>query len=276
LEHEGSRGLIRRHALASFFAVAYGLSGVAFLLLVPRALVGNPPPSGLALGLFPIMVIGVGLAGVALTAICDGRAGLRALGTRLDPRRALSPWLVAALVPPIAILAVLGVLSTLVSPAFTVGFFPLGFAFGVPAGLFEELGWTGFAFPRMAAWGGAFRAAIALGIIWGVWHLPEVDFLGAASPHGGAWPAFFAAFVFALTVLRVLIAWVYVHTSSIVLAQLIHASSTGFLVALSPAGVSPMQEAVWYAGYGVALLIIVLVVVQRGGFSTSNGADPRP
>jgi hypothetical protein len=67
----------------------------------------------------------------------------------------------------------------------------------------------------------------------------------------------------AMTAMRILIVWVYVNTESLFLAQLMHASSTGFLSILVPASVSPAQESFWYAVYGVfpwvgAIGIIIL------------------
>jgi hypothetical protein len=46
-----------------------------------------------------------------------------------------------------------------------------------------------------------------------------------------------------------------------------HISSTGSLVVLSPPAVSARQEVIWYALYGVALWIAVLIVVKK--FRTS-------
>jgi len=83
-----------------------------------------------------------------------------------------------------------------------------------------------------------------------------VDSLGAASPHGAAWPQFFLAFVLVLTSLRTLIAWIYTRTGSLMMAQAMHASSTGFLVTLGAVHVTPPQEALWYAVYGVLLGLI--------------------
>ncbi len=54
-----------------------------------------------------------------------------------------------------------------------------------------------------------------------------------------------------------MIVWVYSNTSSALLAQLMHASSTGFLIVLSPLSVSPAQEVLWYAVYAAVLWIVV-------------------
>ena len=86
------------------------------------------------------------------------------------------------LIPPAGILAVLGGLSLTVSPRFTPGFFVFGIAAGMVAGFCEELGWTGLAYPRMQARFGWLPGALLLGVLWGLWHLPVVDSLGAAAP----------------------------------------------------------------------------------------------
>jgi hypothetical protein len=52
----------------------------------------------------------------------------------------------------------------------------------------------------------------------------------------------------------------------------LHISSTGSLVVFSPAGVSPIQEAFWYAGYAALLWLIVLGLValrRNGNFTIS-------
>jgi CAAX protease family protein len=195
--------MLRRHPLASFFTLAYGLTAIGIAVLTVPAVTGSRPPDTRALAVFPVMVLGVGVVGVGLTAALGGRRALRDL----------------------------------------------------LAGLAEEFAWTGFALPRMVVAMGMPAAAVLLGVLWGLWHLPVVDYLGAAHPHDGWWAAFFAAFIAVLTALRVLIATVYLRTGSLLLAQLLHASSTGCLAMLGPAHVTPRQEALWYAGYALALAV---------------------
>jgi membrane protease YdiL (CAAX protease family) len=253
--------IVRRRPLACYFALVYLLSGVALVVIGLPKLDGTVHRSMLPLVMFPVMVAGVGLTGIALTAVTGGRAGLRELRARFRrpvPRR----WLAVLLIPPAGILAVLGSLSLGVSSAFTPQFFVFGIAAGVVAGSCEEIGWTGFAYPRMRARLSWLPAALLLGLLWGLWHLPVVDSLGAASPHGSWWPEFFAAFIAVMIAIRVLIAWTYEHTGSLRMAQLLHASSTGFLVILSAPHVTPAQEALWYAIYAAVLWAMVITVVS--------------
>ncbi len=257
----GVRHLVRRFPLGAFFTLVYAISTVALIVLGPPSLVPATGRDYRALVIFPLMVVWVGVVGLTLTAVCDGRQGLGNLVARVARWRVGPGWYAAALlISPAAILLVLASLELLVSPAFRPNLLVFGLAFGLVAGFFEEIGWSGFAYPRMRQRFGALSGAIILGVAWGFWHLPVVDALGAASPHGPAWPAFLLAFVAALTGLRVLIAWIYDHTESVLLAQLMHASSTGCLVVFGAAAVSPAEEALWYALYAVVLWITAAVV----------------
>jgi membrane protease YdiL (CAAX protease family) len=164
------------------------------------------------------------------------------------------------LIPPLLVLIVLLCLQSFVSPVYTPNRFLVGLAFGIPAGFFEEIGWMGFAFPKMQVKLPALGAAVLLGIFWGVWHMPVIEYLGTATPHGAYWLPFFLSFTAAMTALRVLIAWLYSNTRSVLLCQLMHVSSTGSLVIFSPPRVSAAQEAFWYAVYAAALWMAVALL----------------
>lgn len=255
---------LRRHALAAYFGLTFLVSwGGAFALLAPKELRGETIPTWYGLISFPVMLLGPALSGIVLTAAIDGRAGLRELSERLRRWRLGIREYAAVLIPPAVMLAVLVLLSVGVSPVFRPHLFLLGGLFGPIAGFLEEIGWTGFAFPRLQARLGSLRGGILLGLVWGLWHAPIVDYLGAASPHGAWLVPFFLGFVAVLTPMRVLIGWLASRARSVLLAQLMHASLTGFLAMISPAAVSPAQEAVWYLVYGAVLGLLVLAVALR-------------
>jgi uncharacterized protein len=163
-------------------------------------------------------------------------------------------------IPPCLILIVLHCMKAFVSPIFLPGRFLVGAGFGIPAGFLEEIGWMGYAFPKMSQQLRPLSAAILLGLLWGFWHLPVIDFLGTATPHGKYLVPYFALFIAAMTAMRVLVGWLYVNTNSVPIAQLMHVSSTGSLVAFSPPHVNAAQEALWYGVYAVALWITVSIV----------------
>jgi membrane protease YdiL (CAAX protease family) len=254
-----------RRPILVYFLLTFGISWAGALVVAVVTIAREHQISNLTgVLMFPAMLLGPPISGIILTYAVDGKAGLTNLLQRICRLRFAASWHAALLIPPVLVLAVLLLLKKVVSPAFTPNHFYLGILFGVPAGIFEEIGWMGFVFPKLKARLNSLSAAIILGILWGLWHLPVIDYLGAATPHGHYWLHFLVAFTLVLTAMRVLIAWLYVNTGSVLLAQLMHVSSTGALVIFSPR-VSPGQEAMWYSLYGCLLWVFVTIVLTIYG-----------
>src|SRR5579885_1276870 len=130
----------------------------------------------------------------------------------------------------------------LISPIFTPKLNLFFILYGIFPGVLEEIGWTGFAYPRMRLKQSALGAGVLLGVLWGLWHAPVVDYLGGAAPHGAYWLPFFLSFIAIVTAMRVLIVWIYSNTNSLLLAQLTHISLTASLAVLGPVPLTPNQE----------------------------------
>lgn len=268
------KNLIQKHPVSCYFIIAFTISWLGALIVVaPKLLSGQPIPKMDGILMFPVMIIGPAIAGITLTAVTEGKTGLRNLRSRMGKWKVPGKWyLVAFLIPPCLIMIVLLFLKSFVSVAFTPNFFPFGILFGIPAGFFEEIGWTGYALPKMLRGQSVLKTGIILGFLWGLWHLPVIDFLGAASPHGQYWLPFAVSFILAMTAVRVIIVWIYSNTSSILLAQFTHVISTGSLVVLGPNAVSPAQEALWYALYAGLLWAAVFIIYLLSG-TKRNGAS---
>lgn len=257
-----------------YFALTFAISWAGALILVaPRLLRGESIPKFTGLMMFPVMLLGPAISGIALTAKSAGAPGIRALFRRIVAPFSVR-WLAVLLIPPGTIAIVLAIFTLAVSPAYTPNRFLIGASFGVIAGFVEEIGWTGFAFPAMQRNRSPLRAATILGLLWSLWHLPVVDYLGAITPHGASWAAYFLAFAAVMTAMRALICWVYVNTGSLLLAQLLHASSTGSLVVLSPPRITAAQESLWYFAYAGVLWVVVAAVVQINGMTLTRRMQP--
>jgi len=260
------RSLIGRFPIASYFALAYLISwGGSLVLGGPKFFRGEMLGLEDAIFMAPIVIGGPCIAGITMTYLGDGKTGLRDLFSRMFRWRVGLRWYAAALITfPILIFVVLWGLSVLVSPDFAPGFIGFGIIAGLFAGFLEEVGWMGFAYPRMQKKFGTWRATIYLALLHGLWHA-MAGYLGDAALFGVYWlPRFAAVWIVAMTAMRILLVWIYSNTDSLLLAQLTHASSTGFLVIFGPFA-SPAQETLWSAVYAVVLWIPATIVVARFG-----------
>jgi hypothetical protein len=107
------------------------------------------------------------------------------------------------------------------------------------------------------------KAGFFLGVLWACWHM-LADFSGnIVNLSLTEWIAWFVIYwILPLTAYRILMTWVYSHTRSVFVAQLMHASYTGWLIILSPA--TPNTDLLWEAIFAVSLWILVgLVAISQ-------------
>lgn len=251
-----SETLLRRYPLTSYFVLVYALAwggvlGIVALLVGSQA---TPSPADVGVVALPLL-FAPGLAAVTLTAIVEGKAGLRALWARLAHWRVGLPWVALAVAAmPLLVLAILCTLSALVSPVYAPTLALMGLA-GVFAGYLEEIGWTGYATPRLLSRWTPVAAGLWLGALWGIWHA-LADYAIRGSTLGAFWPVAFGLFVLPLTAWRIVMTVVYARTQSGGVAQLMHFAYTGSLGAFIPlAALSPVQDALVYAILAVVLWV---------------------
>lgn len=260
-----SKSFIQRHPLTSYFTMAYGITwGAVLIFLASRRFqfvsLQVQDASIFFVIVFVAMLLGPSTSGIALTWLLDGRDGLRDLWARIKQVKIRLPWYaVSLLTVPAITLIICSVLDAFVSPIYAPSFrIALGIA-GLLAGCFEEIGWTGFATPRLLSRHNPLKAGFFLGILWAFWHM-LADFAGNISTLSlTQWIAwFFIYWILPLTAYRILMTWVYSHTQSVFLAQLMHASYTGWLIVLSPG--TPNTNLLWEAIFAAILWMFVGIV----------------
>lgn len=262
---------LRRHPLLVYFALAFGISWGGIACVVATTGFNLAAPQPVATGLFFVaMLLGPSVSSVILTALLEGRAGLCQLGSRLLVWRVGIGWYaIALLTAPLILLAIFWLFAALVSPTFAPHFQSALLAVGLIAGAFEEIGWTGFATPLLLARRGIGAAGLLLGLVWAAWHALVV-FLFTYGAMGDAWIWSFAiVYVATLTPYRILMTWVYANTKSVLLAVLMHASYTGWLLAVFPA-TSPAQSLIWQAVFAALLWLAAAAALRNSARETNR------
>ena len=182
-------------------------------------------------GLIGVVFLGPSVTAVLLTALFIGRTGLRQLLIKQMTLRFGVRWYLSAflLIPAVALIAV--GLRTLfggsdVAPdadysrsAVLAAIVPILIK-TLMISLGEELGWRGYALPRLQVRLNALQASLVLGVLWGFWHFP--GFLA-----GTGVPEDMPFYVIMLWVVpfTVLITWVYNNSRSLVAAIGMHTAA---------------------------------------------------
>jgi membrane protease YdiL (CAAX protease family) len=120
------------------------------------------------------------LAAVAAAALGVGFRGVSDLLGQLSHWRAAPRWYLAALLTPVGVTATAAAITTVSAGGVLVQHRTLDWAqiaatFAstvILVGLFEEVGWRGYALPALGPRLGDLRAAFVIGAVWSVWHLP--------------------------------------------------------------------------------------------------------
>lgn len=139
--------------------------------------------------------------------------------------------------------------------------FPLLLAMTIIGGGLEEFGWRGIS---QEAWGpalGQARAALLIGPIWALWHLPLFFLPGVSQYHGH-----FALFLVGVMGNALLFGWLYSHTRSILLCVLMHAATNAII----------MLGVIVPSGHGLSLISPCLGLAVGGLLFLSHGRHGAP
>ena len=217
--------LYEKRRLLAFFLLTFAVTWTAWLgsaALAP----GNSWFLGVGGPVFLLGVFAPALVALALTAFAEGREGVHRLVARIGQwqvDRRLYAFAVGYMAATELAAALVHRAATGVWPRF--GDTPLPLMLGailvstwVQAG--EEIGWRGYALPRLARLMGLGPASLLLGAIWASWHLP-LFFMQNTGSAGQSFPIY----LLHVTGLSVAMAWLYWKAGgSLLLVMLMHAS----------------------------------------------------
>jgi membrane protease YdiL (CAAX protease family) len=283
LQHTSFQAFIKRHPVLTYYALTFALSWGVILIVVggPGGIPGTS--SQIARLVRPVtaaLFIGPAVAGLLLTGLVDGRAGFRELFSRLLKWRVGARWYaVALLTAPLVWTAVLLALS-LRSPVFLPGIVTtsnkvslllLGIVGGLIVAFFEELGWTGFATPRLRLRYGIFPTGLIVGVLWGAFYLLVYDLWQSTASFGAlSVPLFLTVYGFSFLVghmsaFRVLMVWVYDRTGSLLVTILMHTSLLACMIIGTTAATGVAFLISVFALSAALWIVVAAVAVVNGG-----------
>jgi membrane protease YdiL (CAAX protease family) len=225
------RNILARYPLLSFFVLAVALS---WTIALPSLVWDLPFKPFQTLGAF-----GPLLAAIIVTTVEGGEA-LKALFRRMTIFRFGAGWYLLAIFGYAGLYLMVAGLSGAPLGQALAGRWMLLITLYLP-GLFttylinsigEETGWTGFAVHELQQRFRPWLAAILLGLLWAVWHLPAYF---VPSEMGAFNPAGFLIFTLSLIFTRVIWTWVTNRArGSGIAGILLHASSNAVSLGLIP------------------------------------------
>ncbi|MFN8533044.1 MAG: type II CAAX endopeptidase family protein [Dehalococcoidia bacterium] len=270
---------VRRHPIAAFFTLAYGLSWLAWL--APALGVGG------VLGTLALFAGGFGpaVAAAIVAALLGGGAfGEWARGLvrwRVAPR-----WYLAAVGLPFAVMALaiagfaaLGLpVDLTLLPGRLALVIPTFVLIALAQGGNEEPGWRGFALPRLQERCSPVVASLILGALWAAWHLP-VLFASPESQHGfgslvALLPSILVTFV-NIVGLTFVYTWLVNGSRSTLIAILFHATGNTVNALFIPLPDAALVGAVYWiallvtSGLNLALAVAITAATRgRLGYQT--------
>ncbi|HEX8510435.1 MAG TPA: type II CAAX endopeptidase family protein [Propionibacteriaceae bacterium] len=247
-----------RHDLLLYFVLAYALSWSIWPLVVL-----NPTSA-------PLVPFGPLIAAAVVSLAAGGRRRLNALLAQLTRWRVhVVYYLIAVTGPFLVSLAAARLTVATGAPVPR----PLGDTDPVTilvtllttilmVGLFEEVGWRGFALPRLQRRMPTLWAALTLGGIWALWHLPVLT-----SDPTGQRPLL--PFVIGILAQSLILAWLY-NNSGLLIVIIFHAAvNTATRFTLTGFAESDYHIA-WWAQTGLYVLLALLVIVLGGSTRAST------
>ena len=249
---------MKKYPVVWFYILAFGLSwlGMVSAALGSHGIAPFDSPYVQLLTVF--YAVGPALAAVIVTRTAEGKTGVQNLLKGLTRWRVGLVWYIVVLLGALMLLITAQSITQLLGLSATVPTQPvnlspyvvLRFTVNFFATTCEEIGWRGFALPRLQKRHSAFIATLIVGILWGFWHLPLVFLVGNPMAE------FPVLWFFIIVTNAVIYTWIYNSTKgSILLVALFH-GALNIWGAFIP-GVSPIADVLLNCGVVIVLITVL-------------------
>ena len=267
---------MKRYPLLLFFLLAFALSWPIMIL----DMLGSQGVFDFRVPIPFLVLMGYGptIAALIVTELLEGKSGIRALLGQLLRWRVGIQWFL------IAIFGMAGLFFLAYQLSIWLGYpppampeMPMSPLLAVPV-LFlvsllingEEVGWRGFAFPRLQARYSPLTASLILDVVWAAFHLPLFWTLGSTQAEQPM-----VGFLLGILASSIIVTWLYNNTGgSLLIVVLFHASINTWSQVIpgidtAHTGVGP----IYWLVTGLTVVTAVLIILVYGAKTLTGKPD---
>jgi len=265
--------IFKRHSVTLFFVLTFL---IALVMMVPVMLTGI---GWLAL----IAASSSSIAGLITAAWVGGKEGLKQLLSGFIRWRCNPLWYILAIFVPAAI----SIIALGATAAFGVQYqiqWTVGWAMLIPtfllttvqAGLGEEIGWRGYATPKLMEKRSALVSSLIVGVVWAAWHIPLYFVPGSLQNvlvQEIGFPLTLAIYSLNIIAFAIVWSWIYlVSNRNLWLPVLMHGSTNSFATffAIANFEVYGLMPLIINACLWIALAIAVTLIFGPQRLSRST------
>lgn len=281
----GLRGYLESYPLTSFFVMAYLFSWVVLIPFILSQWGIFPKTKAFDIFFFANAFVGPMLAAYIMIRALEGKESWKKVRKSIISIKVGLKWyLFTLIVIPAAMFLGMVILNggiptfhDLTSKFFVTYLISLVAIFFLGGPLPEEIGWRGFALPRLQSKFGPLKATLLLSVLWAFWHLPHFLTVAQRGGPGSDLSILYIhlpIFILLCLPISIILTWVYnSHRGNLFIVMLVHASVNTFSLVQAHSINPVLKNSDLFVGIGLGFGALLILIFTRGNLGykqTSN------
>lgn len=272
----GLRGYLESYPLTSFFVMAYLFSWAVLIPFILSQWGIFPKTNTFDIFFFANAFAGPMLAACIMFRTLEGKESWKKVRKSiLSTKVGLKWYLFTLIVIPAAMFLGMVIVNGEIPTFRDLNFeFFITYLFSFVAIFFlggplpEEIGWRGFALPRLQSKFGPLKATLLLSVLWAFWHLPH--FLTAAQRGGPGSDLsllyiHLPIFILLCLPISIILTWVYnCNHGNLFIVMLIHASVNTFSLVQTHSTNPVLKNTDIFVVVGLGFVALLILIFTRG------------
>ncbi|EJR53976.1 hypothetical protein IIM_02233 [Bacillus cereus VD107] len=281
----GLRGYLESYPLTSFFVMAYLFSWVVLIPFILSQWGIFPKTKAFDIFFVANAFVGPMLAAYIMFRTLEGKESWKKVRKSIISTKVGLKWYLFTLIviPAVMFLGMVilnGGIPTfhgLTSKFFVTYLISFVATFFLGGPLPEEIGWRGFALPRLQSKFGPLKATLLLSVLWAFWHLPHFLTVAQRGGPGSDLSILYIhlpIFILLCLPISIILTWVYnCHRGNLFIVMLVHASVNTFSLVQAYSTNPVLKNSDLFVGIGLGFVALLILIFTRGNLGykqTSN------